>query len=111
MDIDPKRTGVRAREIPAFPSPADEKARFFGEPGDMIRVLRFRAQNLLWGFNVACPGCGQFGAIAILPLEGPRWTVVGGSTDDVTTLSLQPSILKHCCGWHGYLTNGTFVSC
>lgn len=58
-------------------------------------------------FLIACPGCGQFGSAR----DGAKWSVAGGSEEDVTTLSLQPSILKHCCGWHGYLTNGVFVSC
>lgn len=123
--VDPKATGVKAREIPNWPEPADGQARFFGQPGDMIRTFRHNAQNLTHGFLVACPGCGQFGSIAIFPMEGPHWNIVSGLTsvggvtldagpgdiNDVTTLSLSPSILKHCCGWHGYLRHGVFESC
>src|SRR6185312_12534615 len=111
VPVDPKRTGVKAREIPAFPEPIDEQARYFGRPGDMIRSLRHNARGLTWGFLIACPGCGQFGAVPIFPAEGPRWEVTEGAADDVTTLTLSPSVLKHCCGWHGHLKRGVFESC
>ncbi len=110
MDRDPKRT-VRARLIPELPNPADEAARFYGEPGDMIRVNRHNARDLLWGFEVARPGCGQFLSLPLFPAEGCRGTVTGGTPDDVATLSLSPSILNHCCGWHGHLRGGVFESC
>jgi hypothetical protein len=102
-------SNVKAREIPDWPSPADENARFFGQPGDMIRS--HNSDGTLYGFFIACPRCGQFGVVTIGSKSTANWVVIGGTTDDVTTLSLQGSILKHCCGWHGHLTNGEFVSC
>jgi hypothetical protein len=77
--------------------------RWFADPGSMIPVQGGGTV----GFNIACPGCGQIGCAR----EGQNWTVSGGSRDDVTTLSLVPSIAKSCCGWHGYLKNGVFESC
>ena len=58
-------------------------------------------------FVLCCPGCGKAGS----GRDGARWSVVSGSWDDVSTLSLSPSIQKSCCGWHGYLTLGRFDSC
>jgi hypothetical protein len=121
--IDPKRTGVKAREIPEWPERPDESARYYGNPGDMLRTAN--ADGSLYGFLVACPGCGQFGAIPVCEDAPVRWSVVSGFSDvggvkvdagpgdvnDVTTLSLTPSILKRCCGWHGFLRRGVFESC
>lgn len=58
-------------------------------------------------WNLCCPGCGALGG----PKDGAVWTITSGSFDDVTTLSLNPSIAKSCCGWHGYLRNGHFEEC
>lgn len=61
-----------------------------------------------------CPGCGNFGSISckVGPKELRYWEITQGSLDDITTLSLSPSIhCVGCCGWHGYLTNGEFKSC
>jgi hypothetical protein len=65
----------------------------------------------------ACPGCGRVACVRVSHPKpdnsnGATWDVVSGSVEDVTTLSLQPSInCTGCCGWHGYLTNGVFVPC
>lgn len=63
----------------------------------------------------ACPGCGRFSGITVghpKPAESPSWDVAAGSLDDVTSLTLMPSInCVGCCGWHGYLRGGVFVSC
>ena len=56
---------------------------------------------------LCCPGCGAMGS----PRREAAWTAPSGSFDDVTTLTLNPSIAKECCGWHGYLRNGIFESC
>lgn len=115
-------TNVAAREIPDWPEHADAQARFHGQPGDMMRT--FNADGSLNGFLIACPNCGVFGALGINSKQA-NWTVakgltnVGGVTldagpgdlNDVTTLSLTPSILKRCCGWHGYLRRGVFEQC
>jgi hypothetical protein len=107
--VDPKRTGVKAREIPEWPEQPDGSARFYGQPGDMLRTKK--TDGSLYGFLVACPGCGQFGAIPVCADAPVRWVVGPGDVNDVTTLSLTPSILKHCCGWHGFLRRGVFESC
>lgn len=63
----------------------------------------------------ACPGCGRMGSIrATHPKDkdSPSWDIVAGTLIEPSTLSLVPSInCVGCCGWHGYLTNGVFVSC
>ena len=56
---------------------------------------------------LCCPRCGQVGA----PRDGQTWRCVSGSFDNVATLTLEPSIQKNCCGWHGYLRNGVFETC
>lgn len=109
LAIDPKRSLVKAREIPDWPEPCDEQARFFGEPGDIIRS--FRTDGSLYGFLVACPSCGQFGEVSLYCRSGVNWTVTEGSEADVTGMTLHPSIEKHCCGWHGHLVRGVFVAC
>lgn len=108
---DPKRTGVKARPVPT----ADQGIRspdgfLCGIPGDMVRTAN--QDGSLYGFLIACPGCGNYGGVAIGDKNNParNWKVTGGSTDDVTGLSLSPSILIGCCGWHGYLRNGVFVT-
>jgi hypothetical protein len=45
------------------------------------------------------------------PVDGATWTPVEGDWSDVTTLTLTPSVARSCCGWHGYLRAGKFVSC
>ncbi len=55
-------------------------------------------------WDLCCPACGQLGG----PRDGQAWQTISGSWDDVTTLTLMPSILKNCCGWHGYLVDGVF---
>lgn len=121
--VDPKRTGVKARELPKFPHEQDDDASYSGEPGDMVRTEK--KDGSLYGFLVACPGCGKFGGIPVAADAPVKWTVRSGLSNeagvvidygpgnlsDVTTLSLSPSILKHCCGWHGFLKNGVFESC
>lgn len=63
----------------------------------------------------ACPGCGRVGAILAgeqKPVPSPSWKIESGILDDPTTLTLSPSInCVGCCGWHGYLRNGVYVSC
>jgi hypothetical protein len=105
-DCDPKRTGVKARGGPWTEPPMELiDGRWYGPPGYMIPTEDIN--HVFAGFVIACPGCGQLGTAR----AGAKWDVVGGSREDVTTLSLSPSILKNCCGWHGYLRNGVFESC
>ncbi len=106
MEIDSKRTGIRAKEIYEIP-PIDDAAKCCGEPGS---VLRHRNESGLTSqFSFCCPGCGSLCAVGIRNGRAD-WQVTGGSEEDVTTLSLSPSILNYCCGWHGYLRNGVFES-
>ena len=106
METDPKRTGVKAVQIDwTEPSIEMINDRWHAPPGSMI--LLEGSDKAFAGFLIACPNCGQMGSAR----DGASWQVTGGSKDDVTTLTLSPSILKHCCGWHGYLRNGVFESC
>jgi len=62
----------------------------------------------------ACPGCGRMGAIRTYSGEKKpgAWKIEAGSLDDPKSLTLSPSInCVGCCGWHGYLRNGVYVSC
>lgn len=82
-------------------------------PGD---VEALAIDGVVWGYGFACPGCGSK---SFLALSGenpePRWTVVGGDVARPESVSLTPSILhdraKGGCGYHGYLTAGSFVPC
>lgn len=79
-----------------------------GEPGQAGKYVHDHLQ-------FACPGCGLFGAIRCghpKPGDSPSWDITAGNLDDVTTLSLSPSIhCLGCCGWHGHLIAGEFKSC
>jgi hypothetical protein len=104
MDIDPKRTGVKASVIPWAEPPMELKDhRWHGPPGAFIQGAELGPNS----WCLCCPGCGELGS----PREGAKWTATSGSFEDVTTLTLSPSIQKSCCGWHGYLRGGVFESC
>lgn len=102
METDNKRTGVKAFVVSDQFSPGGE------QPG-ACRYWK-EAERLMF----ACPGCGLWGSVRIgnpKPTEKPSWDIVAGTTDDLTTLTLQPSIhCVGCCGWHGHLVKGVFVS-
>lgn len=110
--IDPKRTGVKASIVSVVFAPEpdatvyyNEKHRLCGPPG---AYLDRHPQNTPNEWTLCCPGCGEAGG----PRQGATWTATSGSFDDVTTLTLSPSIhCTGCCGWHGYLRNGIFESC
>lgn len=106
MPADPKRTGVKASLIPVEFPPVyyDERNRMCGPPG---AFLDRDPPNSADRWILCCPGCGEAGS----PRDGQHWQCVQGSFDDVTTLTLSPSIAKSCCGWHGYLKNGVFENC
>lgn len=60
---------------------------------------------------LACPGCGSYSPFRVgrtKPEPPPVWKVVSGSVEDVPSLTLEPSILRGCCGWHGHLRQGVF---
>lgn len=102
--VDPKRTGVKATQQDEWPDDCNY------QPGAFYRL-----KNSTGRLQFACPGCGQLGSIRAgnpKPAETPSWDIVSGTVDDVTTLTLSPSInCVGCCGWHGYLKNGVFESC
>jgi hypothetical protein len=103
-DADPKRTGVKASMIQYTEPPIYyDGNRLCGPPGAFIN----RMEQNLSHWILCCPGCGEAGS----PRDGHAWTATQGSFDDVSTLTLSPSIAKSCCGWHGYLRNGVFESC
>lgn len=103
--VDPKRTGVKASMIPFTEPPMyyNERNRLCGPLGAFLERVPTNENSWI----LCCPGCGEAGS----PREGARWQCTEGSFDDVTTLTLAPSIAKSCCGWHGYLKNGVFESC
>lgn len=96
---------IRASLIP-FEQPPLEivKHRWYGPRGAFIDR---NPPNSGDAWILCCPRCGQMGGNN----DGAKWRVVAGSFDDVTMLTLSPSILKSCCGWHGYLRNGVFETC
>lgn len=99
---DPQRTGVKATLISWGEPPMYlEEDRWHGPIGAFITTDN--PDHWL----LCCPGCGELGS----PKDGAKWTIASGSWEDVSTLTLTPSIAKSCCGWHGYLKNGVFESC
>jgi hypothetical protein len=98
---DADRTGVPASMIPFTEPPMYYKGdRLFGPPGAFLARVPTDPDHWV----LCCPGCGEAGS----PREGAHWTAAQGSFDDVTTLTLEPSIAKSCCGWHGWLRAGIF---
>lgn len=98
---DADRNGVKASMIPWMEPPLELiDGHWHGPPGAFLD--RHGTDSSHW--LLCCPGCGEVGS----PRDGAKWTCEQGSFDDVTTLTLSPSILKSCCGWHGYLRNGVF---
>ena len=79
-----------------------------GEPGWMVRTEN--ADGSIYGYAIACPGCGRWGSVRLAPGKEPVWAATG-NPEEVETLTLNPSILVRCCGWHGYLRNGVFEPC
>jgi hypothetical protein len=112
VEKDPKRTVKAVKHV--FSD--GEWTACYAEPGLAEPMLSsekpgYHRDHLMF----ACPGCGRCGSIPVghpKPGESPSWDVTGGSLADVTTLTLSPSIhCISCCGWHGHLRNGVFVSC
>ncbi len=100
-EVNMKRTGVPATKIQWTEPPMFlVEDRWYGPYGAIL--LREGGS-----FVLCCPGCGQAGS----GRNGAAWAVTNGIWDDVSTLTLSPSIAKSCCGWHGYLKNGVFESC
>lgn len=102
IQCDPKRTNVKMVLLDSWPED-DENI----EPGFCIS----KYDNHL---SFACPGCGRFGSILYgdpKPVISQSWKIESGSIEALN-LTLSPSInCVGCCGWHGFLKNGIFVSC
>lgn len=100
---DPKRTNVKAKSV-IFD---DDDVGRYAEPGS----IETQQTRIL----LACPGCGHVSGMSVgdpKPQQSPSWLVGGTGLEDVTGLTLHPSInCTGCCGWHGWLTDGVFVSC
>lgn len=118
IESDPQRTNLRASlRTGEWDHREDEEKRTragtFGEPGQMKPLAG--TDRSFYGFMLACPGCGRVSAIRAgkpKPAESPSWEITAGGRDDIGHLTLQPSLHSSgCCGWHGYLTNGTFTIC
>jgi len=58
------------------------------------------------GVAFDCPGCGDDSYVPIDKEFNDGWTWNGNEEKPTLT----PSLLQRCCGWHGYLTDGEFVS-
>lgn len=104
IEKNPNRTGVKAFSVSEYPDDPQIGECYLlagHEDGDFLAFT--------------CPGCGQFGGVRVghpKPKRQPSWDVVAGSPTDASTLTLSPSInCVGCCGWHGYLRDGVFVSC
>jgi hypothetical protein len=107
-EVNPKRTGVKAKTV-VFT--ADDFCDY-AEPGSV--QIKHDDCNGHYMVN-ACPGCGRVQAMHIghpKPSDSPSWDITIGSVNDVTTMTLSPSInCIGCCKWHGHLRNGIFESC
>lgn len=84
-------------------------------PGD-AEPLDAGDGNGVWGYAIACPGCGAVNARLLHAqadqLHAPRWTVAEGNPRTGEGLSLAPSIHHEAppgCGWHGWLVGGVFT--
>jgi hypothetical protein len=101
QEIDKMRSGVKATMIPWTEPPLYlENSKWHGPPGAFLTREGTGPSSWL----LCCPGCGEAGS----PRTGAVWTATKGSFDDVSGLTLRPSIQKNCCGWHGYLNSGVF---
>lgn len=108
MEIDAKRT-INASQEEVFDAQGGAPNGIDQGPGTCQYIQE--DHKLMF----TCPGCAKWGGIVIgspKPVTRPSWDIVSGTPEDVTKLTLSPSInCVGCCGWHGYLKNGVFVSC
>ena len=93
------------RTVPMKPHDGEWDDDGYTEPGLAHHHTEGPYAGLL---RFACPGCGRIGAINVSSPKTPQsWLI-----EQLEPLTLSPSIhCIGCCGWHGFLTNGTFVSC
>lgn len=101
MDKNLQSGGIIASYIPMEHPPltwVDNKLH--GPPGAFIWLVDVGPSNWI----LACPGCGKVSS----PKNGAKWTVEAGSFENIQDLTLRPSLVMNCCGWHGWLTRGLF---
>lgn len=68
-------------------------------------------QPLYGGAAIKCPGCGLD---SYLPFDGSgsnNWRFDGNTEQPSVVPSVFHTKELGGCGWHGYLTNGEWVSC
>lgn len=103
-EVDPRRTVPLTRMNDPWPESG------YSTPGAAYADVNNTYKDHL---VFACPGCGRVGSIrATHPKDagGPSWDIRAGTLAEPETLSLYPSInCVGCCGWHGWLTAGTFT--
>jgi Family of unknown function (DUF6527) len=83
------------------PTEAQKSPMLYGPPGAFTSIAVMEPTKRV-RFTICCPGCGKRVGVR------DTWAVLAGSIEDVTTLTLDPSLKFACCGWHGYLKNGVF---
>lgn len=79
------------------------------DPGDFMWHFNEQQEPLRMTFLCPC-GCGSYGGVAVAgdATKHPIWQWDG----NLESPTIQPSIrFLGGCGWHGFLTNGSFVSC
>lgn len=90
---------VKARKVEGPPA----------SPGE-VEVRSVGGEVHGWAFG--CPGCGKQSWVYFnAPGETWGWAVVSGDVRDPSGVSLMPSLLQRCCGWHGWFRAGTWTSC
>lgn len=79
-----------------------------GESREEGVIEYFVRDNEIAGMFVNCPGCGDMFALpfAVPPFSTPNWTW----DENKEKPTLTPSIVHKTCGWHGWLTEGEFVT-
>ena len=74
-------------------------------------VVPFIAEKGVTLLHNKCPGCGDYGGMATFPdgkpkPASPSWKMTGWPD----AITLDPSVnCTGCCGWHGWLKQGTFA--
>lgn len=77
------------------------------EPGEAEWRVNSEGKVIILAFVCPC-GCRDVVPIPVQQGAGNSWNWDG----DLVKPTLTPSILRMSgCKWHGYLTNGEFVSC
>jgi hypothetical protein len=101
VTVDAKRTNIKATPLP-------DKYDGSGEPGAIAWFIP--GQIIV----MACPGCGRTSGMEVgnpKPAKSPSW-LISGFVDLPETVTLSPSVnCTGCCGWHGWLRDGVYVSC